>query len=374
MEDDDFDDLNVGISENEHPKTRKHNQQEVEYVRKGAIPWDCKYRPRKLENVVQQDDVKKMLQTTVKNGNLPNLLFYGPPGVGKTSTIFAIANELFGPKIFNQRVMALNASDDRGINSVRIKITNYAKKVIGTSDPNYPSPPYKIIILDEADAMTQDAQLALRIPIEKYARTTRFCFICNYVNKIIEPIASRCLKLRFKPIDEEHVSERLQFIAKNEMIEVDEDITRLIAKLRYGDIRMSIQTLQGLSYIYKMKHKVSINDVYKITGNIPNTKLTILWDGIIFGKDITVANLQTCVVKLLAKSYPIRSIVEGLLNRTVIEKRFDDVQKSVISLHIGETLRKISDGADEEIQLLNILTYIRGVVTEVVNFVSESIF
>ena len=121
-------------------------------------PWVDKYRPVKLDHIIYQDSVKKVLKDTLKSGELPNLLFYGPPGTGKTSTILAFGLELFGPKVINERVMELNASDERGIDTVRDKIISFAKETISTPDPNYPSPPFKIIILDEADAITLDAQ------------------------------------------------------------------------------------------------------------------------------------------------------------------------------------------------------------------------
>src|SRR5690606_13947283 len=124
-----------------------------------------------------------------------------PPGSGKTSTILAIAMELFGPKKIKDRVIELNASDERGINVVRNKIVTFAKTAIGQSDPKFTCPPYKIIILDEADAMTIEAQSALRKTMEDNSGITRSCFICNYINQIIEPITSRCVKFRFKPLN-----------------------------------------------------------------------------------------------------------------------------------------------------------------------------
>lgn len=178
------------------------------------VPWVDKYRPQKLADIVYQDDVIKMLNNVLETGNLPHLLFHGYPGTGKTSTILAIARELFGSKKFKERVIELNASDERGINVVRHKIVTLAKSAVSAKDPNYLCPSYKLIILDEADAMTTEAQSALRKTMEDNSDVTRFCFICNYINQIIDPITSRCVKFRFKPICAKVMSVKLKISQK----------------------------------------------------------------------------------------------------------------------------------------------------------------
>ena len=158
--------------------------------------WVEKNRPQNLNEICYQDDVKKVLISFVKNKNIPHLLFFGPSGCGKTSSILSLAKDLFGEE-YKNRIKELNASDERGINVIREKIKNYSQESINL---NSNIPPWKIIILDEADNMTIESQYALRRIMEEYSKVTRFCIICNYHNKIIDPIVSRCSVFRFKPI------------------------------------------------------------------------------------------------------------------------------------------------------------------------------
>lgn len=177
------------------------------------------------------------------------MLFYGPPGTGKTSTILALAKELYGPEMFKTRVLELNASDERGISIVREKVKDFARMQLSNPPPHYkdryPCPPYKIIILDEADSMTQDAQSALRRTMETYSKITRFCLICNYVTRIIDPLASRCSKFRFKTLDQGNAKKRLEDIAENENVKLETGVIDTLIKCSEGDLRKAITFLQS---------------------------------------------------------------------------------------------------------------------------------
>ena len=157
--------------------------------------WVEKYRPTSIDDLASQEEVTKTLRGAIAQGQLPHLLMYGPPGTGKTSTILAVARTLYHPSVLKDRVLEMNASDERGIKIVRDKIKNFASHSVSSQKfDGYPSPPFKIIILDECDSMTKDAQGALRRTMEVYSSTTRFCLICNYVSRIIEPLVSRCAR------------------------------------------------------------------------------------------------------------------------------------------------------------------------------------
>ncbi|KAL8766253.1 MAG: hypothetical protein Q9209_006918 [Squamulea sp. 1 TL-2023] len=177
------------------------------------------------------------------------MLFYGPPGTGKTSTILALAKELYGPELFKSRVLELNASDERGISIVREKVKDFARMQLSNPPLHYrdkhPCPPYKIVILDEADSMTQDAQSALRRTMETYSKITRFCLICNYVTRIIDPLASRCSKFRFKSLDQGNARKRLEEIAELEAVKMENCVVDALIKCSEGDLRKAITFLQS---------------------------------------------------------------------------------------------------------------------------------
>ena len=220
------------------------------------LPWIEKYRPQDFNSIISNEQNLIILKNMLKNYSLPHLLFHGTSGTGKTSTIMALAKELYGNNI-NLMTMKLDASDDRGINSVREEIKGFAEK------KNMFQKGVKLIILDEADSMTFDAQFALRRIIEKYSETTRFCLICNYENKIIPAIRSRCANFRFNPINKNEIIETLLKISTNENLSIYDNSLEIIAHLSNGDLRKAINLLQSISM---KSHEIIPINCYEIAG------------------------------------------------------------------------------------------------------------
>jgi replication factor C small subunit len=208
------------------------------------LPWVEKYRPKKLEEVLGQNTITERLKSYARQRSLPHLLFAGSAGIGKTSCAIALAKELFGQKGFGQNFLELNASDTRGIDVVRGQIKNFARTLAFNAD-------FKIIFLDEADALTADAQQALRRTMEKYSSTCRFILSVNFSSKIIEPIQSRCVVFRFLGLKEEDLQKKLEEIAEKEGLEIEDKGLKALVYVAEGDMRKAINVLQGSSTLGK---------------------------------------------------------------------------------------------------------------------------
>ena len=204
------------------------------------LPWIEKYKPVYINDIIGHTHNIETIRKLIKSNALPHLLFYGPPGTGKTSTILTIANELYGNNL-RLMTMKLDASDDRGINSVREDIKGFADK------KNMFMEGVKLIILDEADSMTFDAQFALRRIIEKYSETLRFCLICNYENKIIPAIKLRFANFRFSYIENKYIYEKIKYIVDKENINITNDAINFISNIANGDLRRGINLLQTIN-------------------------------------------------------------------------------------------------------------------------------
>lgn len=225
-----------------------------------TLPWIEKYRPSSLDDIISHDDIINTLRVFIKNKCLPHLLFYGPPGTGKTSTITACAKELYG-NYYPYMVMELNSSDDRGIEVVRTKIKQFVSSdnVFFGETPQEKKNIFKLVILDETDAMTSDAQAILRKVVEEYTFNTRFCLICNYIQNIIPALQSRCTRFRFSPLNKEHIKQKVKTIITAEKIKITNSGLNTVVKRSSGDMRKVLNMLQAVSMAYDLIDENNIN-------------------------------------------------------------------------------------------------------------------
>ncbi|KAI6295882.1 Subunit of heteropentameric Replication factor C (RF-C), partial [Pyricularia oryzae] len=331
-------------------------------------------RPKTLSDVTAQDHTVTVLQRTLQASNLPHMLFYGPPGTGKTSTVLALAKELFGPELMKSRVLELNASDERGISIVREKVKDFARMQLTNPPPGYkskyPCPPFKIIILDEADSMTQDAQSALRRTMETYSKITRFCLICNYVTRIIDPLASRCSKFRFKSLDQENARSRLEDIAAKEGVALEDGAVDALIKCSEGDLRKAITFLQSAARLVgavgaagagqedKMdvdSRPVTVRIIEDIAGVIPGKTIDALVEAIRpRGAALTYQAVSKVVEDMVADGWSATQVVGQLYQAIVYDEGIPNIQKNEIVMVFSEVDKRLVDGSDEHLSILDL--------------------
>lgn len=304
------------------------------------LPWVEKYRPKGLKDVIGHKDITKRLESYVTKRNIPNLLFSGPAGTGKTSSSIALAKELFGEN-YQQNFLELNASDDRGIDVVRKTIKDFARTLAFDSD-------FKIIFLDECDALTNDAQQALRRTMEKYTKTCRFILSCNYSSKIIEPLQSRCVVYRFKPLNGEDVKERIKIISEIEKIKIDDKALEAINYVCQGDMRKAVNILQASSSI---NEKIDENTVYSVSSRARPEQVQEM---IVLALDAKFLDARKKLDELLYEyGMSGEDILKQIYRETINldEKFLTEKEKVSLIDTIGEYDFRIVEGANERIQL-----------------------
>lgn len=299
--------------------------------------WTEKYRPKKLKEIIGQESITRALSSFLQSKNLPHCLFSGPAGCGKTTAALAIAHELYGGNI-RGNFLELNASDERGIDVIREKVKDFARQQTAFGSA------FRIVYLDEADALTKDAQHALRRTMENYAHVCRFILACNYSGKIIHPIQSRTAVFRFSSLKEDDVITFLKQIVAKEKLKVDEEAYAAIFKVAEGDMRKAINILQLAS---TQKH-ITEDVIYSATNRADPQAVKKLLETAIAGR-FREARLQLITLlneRGLAGEDLIREIHSQIYNLDI-----SDLQKLQLMERVGEYEFRMTEGSNPQVQL-----------------------
>lgn len=304
--------------------------------------WVEKYRPTSISDVVGQGHITDQISGYLERGDVPNLLFAGEAGIGKTTTAGVIARDFFGED-WNEHFMELNASDERGIDVVRDRIKDFARSSFNTSIE------HRIIFLDEADSLTQDAQAALRRTMEQFSDNVRFILSCNYADQIIDPIQSRCNVCRFSSIDAESMKHRLNMIANSEGLTITEDGLGAIIKTSQGDLRRAINTLQAASY---KSGDIDRDLIYTVT-NAPRPEE--INEMVTHAVNNNFIQAREMLDDLLNKQGMAGTEIVTQIHQQIWEFDLTDDQAITLMDEVGETDYRITEGSNERIQLESLL-------------------
>lgn len=305
--------------------------------------WIEQYRPRKFSEVKGQGNIVDRVKAMVKQKNLGHMLLAGPPGCGKTSLILVAARELYGEN-WRNNVLELNASDERGIDVVRETVKDFARtRPFGDAQ-------FKIIILDEADALTREAQQALRRTMEQFSNNSRFCLIANYSSKIIEPIQSRCTVFRFKPLTNEDIKDILETVAKNEKLKIDEKALDSIYYISNGDARKAENILQSCAVMDK---HITEKLIYEITSMAEPKEIKEVLETAMKGDFIKARDrlLDVMLKHGLSGLDMIKQMQKEIWNLNI-----KDEDKVKLVEKCGEYEFRMVEGSDEYLQLESFLS------------------
>ncbi|ASI13562.1 replication factor C small subunit [Candidatus Mancarchaeum acidiphilum] len=309
------------------------------------LPWTEKYRPKSLNDVIGQNEIVKRLRSFVKTGNFPNMIFAGPAGIGKTTCAIAIANDLYKDRI-EGAFKELNASDARGIDVIRGEVKEFAR-TLSLADV-----PIKIIFLDEADALTTDAQHALRRTMEKFSSETRFILSANYASKIIDPIQSRCVVFRFKPLNEKDMKEYIERIIKGENLDISDSAIEALIYISEGDLRKLTNTLQSAAM---RSNKIDESDIYEIAARARPKEIVNMLKFALNGEfEKSTEELDKLMIQYgLSAEDILLQCYKEIPNMNIKEK-----DKLRLMVDIASYNFRIVEGANERIQLQAMLAHI----------------
>jgi len=324
------------------------------------VPWVEKYRPAKIDDVAQQTEVCNALKSSLETGELPNLLFYGPPGTGKTTVALALVQQFFG-KEWRTRVRELNASDERGISAVREKVKTFAQLAIGSTQAGLTESKakFRVIILDEADSMTHDAQAALRRIMEEFMATCRFIVICNYVSKIIDPLHSRCSKFRFNLIAPEFQKTRLLYICEQEKVKLCPGALDKLINLSKGDMRAAVTLLQTAQGFYG---EVNQEGLVEVACAVPTEAIALLLRRT---REAKVTDEVTHAVReFLLDGYSGQQVLDQLLAMLMQDPSIPDLAKARCATLFSQVDERLTQGCDEELQLFSLFANLRPLISK----------
>ena len=304
--------------------------------------WTEKYRPSTFDEVVGQQEIIKRVKSLVQSLNIPHLLFAGPAGIGKSTLALIIVKDLFGSK-WKENYLELNASDERGIEVVRQKVKDFARtKAIENM-------PFKVIFLDEADALTKEAQQALRRTMENYSNTCRFIMSCNYSSRIIDPIQSRCVILRFRLLEKKDIREVMKRIAKKENLNLTDDALEALYDGSEGDCRRAINLLQTTASISLNINAEMINMILSSTR--PKDIMVVL-NYALAGDFISARDRLLDI--MLQESISGTDIIKAI-QKEIWNLQIEPEIKVKLTEKIGEVEFRMTEGSDEFVQLQSLL-------------------